>query len=289
MPISDPPTTPRWGDVTDDVRQLIRQRLQDKFDLDLSVPHISHAVDDMMKERFKDYRSKLHRQYKRCMSHEEAVQSAPLHVTDEDWRILCDRFSSDSFQKRSKINSDNRGKLEVNHVAGSKSFVRLRHDMRDSVTGQEPGPVDFYKGTHCRQSTGSWVHPRASEIWEEMNTLRSQPTPDGTQRSEPEILSQVLGIRSGYVRGFGHGAKLMAPARAASSRSIVVGDSAIRRADTAEREVQQLRVVVDDIKDQLDRQREEQERRMEEQLARQREEQERRMNDQLARQNSNPS
>ncbi|XP_058109002.1 uncharacterized protein LOC131252143 [Magnolia sinica] len=202
-----------------------------------------------MKERFKDYRSKLYRQYKRCMSHEEAVQSAPLHVTDEDWRILCDRFSSDSFQKRSKINSDNRGKLKVNHIAGSKSFVRLRHDMRDSVTGQEPGPVDFYKGTHCRQATGSWVHPRASEIWEEMNTLRSQPTPDGTQWSEPEILSQVHGTRSGYVRGFGHGAKLMAPARAASSRSIVVGDSAVRRANTAEREVQQLRVIVDDIKD----------------------------------------
>ncbi|XP_058100557.1 uncharacterized protein LOC131245248 [Magnolia sinica] len=203
----------------------------------------------MMKERFKDYRSKLHQQYKRCMSHEEAVQSASLHVTDEDWRILCDRFSSDSFQKRSKINSDNIGKLEVNHVASLKSFVRLRHDMRDSVTGQEPGPVDFCKGTHCRQSTGSWVHPRASKIWEEMNTLRSQPTPDGTQRSEPEILRQVLGIRSGYVRGFGHGAKLMASARASSSRSIVVGDSAVHRVDNAEREVQQLRVVVDDIKD----------------------------------------
>ncbi|XP_058106935.1 uncharacterized protein LOC131250670 [Magnolia sinica] len=156
--------------------------------------------------------------------------------------------------------------------------------MQDSVTGQKPGPVDFYKGTPCRQATGSWVHPRASEIWEEMDTLRSQPTPDGTQWSEPEILSQVLGTRSGYVHGFGHGAKLMAPARATSSRSIVVGDSAVRRADTAEKEVQQLWVVVDDIKDQLDRQRKEQERKMMDQLARQREEQERRMEEELARQ-----
>ncbi|XP_058078124.1 uncharacterized protein LOC131226321 [Magnolia sinica] len=208
------------------------------------------------------------------MSHEEAVQSAPLHVTNEDWRILRDRFLSDSFQR----------KVKVNHVAGSKSFVRLRHDMRDSVTGQEPGPVDFYKGTHYRQATGSWVHPKANEIWEEMDTLRSQPTPDGTQQSEPEILSEVFGTRSGYVRGFGHGAKLMAPARAASSRSIVVGDSAVRRADTAERELQQLRVVVDDIKDQLDKQREEQERKMMDQLAKQREEQEMRIKEELARQ-----
>ncbi|XP_058102097.1 uncharacterized protein LOC131246207 [Magnolia sinica] len=176
----------------------------------------------MMKEWFKDYRSKLHRQCKRCVSHEEAIQSAPLHVTDEDWRILCNRFSSDSFQ-------------------------------RDSVTGQELGPVDFYKGIHCQQATGSWVHPRASEIWEEMDTLRNQPTPDGTQWSEPEILSQVLGTCSGYVHGFGHGAKLMSPARATSSRSIIVGDSAVRQADTTEREVQPLWVIVDDIKYRLDR------------------------------------
>ncbi|XP_058085294.1 uncharacterized protein LOC131232825 [Magnolia sinica] len=105
------------------------------------------------------------------MSHEEATLSAPPHMTDDDWRILCDRFSSDSFQKRSKINSDNRKKLEVNHVAGSKSFAEIRHNMRDSVTSQEPGPIDLYKGTHFRQATGSWVHPRAGEIWIKIPTL----------------------------------------------------------------------------------------------------------------------
>ena len=85
-----------------------------------------------------------------------------------------------------------------------------------------------------------------------MDTIRSQPTPDGSQRSEPEILSEVLGTRSGYVRGLGHGAKLMAQTRAGSSRS-VAGESAQRRADIAEREVQQLRVVINDIKEQLER------------------------------------
>ncbi|XP_058107719.1 uncharacterized protein LOC131251173 isoform X2 [Magnolia sinica] len=206
-----PATTPRWADVTDDVRQLIRHRLTDKFVLNLSVPYISYAVDDMVKERFKEYRSNLHKRYKRCISHEEAVLSRPPHVTPDDWRILCERFLSEPFQKRSRINSANKGKLEVNHVAGSKSFVRFRHDMR----------------------------------------------------SEPDIMSEVLGTRSGYVRGLGHGAKLMAPARGTSSRSIA-GESALRRADVLEREVQHLRVVVDEIRDQLVRQREEQERRIEE-------------------------
>ncbi|XP_058095834.1 uncharacterized protein LOC131241154 [Magnolia sinica] len=217
----------------------------------------------MVKERFKEYRCDLHQRYKRCISHGEAVLSGPPHVTPDDWRILCERFSSEPFQKRSRINSANKGKLEVNHVAGSKSFVRLHHDMRDSVTGQEPGPVDLYRGTHCRQATGSWVHPRASENWAAMDTIRSQPTPDDAQRSELEIMSEVLGTCSGYVRGLGHGAKLMAPAKATSSRSIA-GESALRRADILEREVQHLRVVVDEIRDQLERQREEQERRIEE-------------------------
>ncbi|XP_058081798.1 uncharacterized protein LOC131229793 [Magnolia sinica] len=82
---------------------------------------------------------------------------------------------------------------------------------------------------------GSWVHPRANENWEMMDTIRSQPTPDGSQRSEPNILSEVLGTRLGYVRGLGHGAKLMTPAKAASSQS-VAGESALHRVDIAERE-----------------------------------------------------
>ncbi|XP_058094305.1 uncharacterized protein LOC131240182 [Magnolia sinica] len=113
--------------------------------------------------------------------------------------------------------------------------------------------------------------------WAAMDAIRSQPTPDGTQRSEPEILSEVLGTSSGYVRGLGYGVKLMAPARVASNRS-VVGESTIRRADIAEKEVQHLRGAVDEIKYQLARQREEHERQKEEQ-ERQREEQERRMED----------
>ncbi|XP_058081108.1 uncharacterized protein LOC131229227 [Magnolia sinica] len=98
MLICDPPTTPHWADMTDDVRQLIRQRLQDKFDLDLSIPYIFHVVDNMVKERFKEYRGNLHKRYKQCVSYEEGVQSASPHVTHDDWRILCERFLSESFQ-----------------------------------------------------------------------------------------------------------------------------------------------------------------------------------------------
>ncbi|XP_058068724.1 uncharacterized protein LOC131218057 [Magnolia sinica] len=103
----------------------------------------------MVKEQFKEYRGELHQWYKWCRTHDETVLSTPPHVTIDDWRILYERFLSDAFQKRSRINSLNREKLQVNHVASSKSFVPHRYDMRDSVTGQEPGPVNLYRGTHC--------------------------------------------------------------------------------------------------------------------------------------------
>ncbi|XP_058113275.1 uncharacterized protein LOC131256345 [Magnolia sinica] len=148
-------------------------------------------------------------------------------VAYDEEEILISNSDDDEEIKRGRINSANRGKLEVSHIVSLKSFVRLRHDIRDSVTGQEPGPVDLYRGTHCRQVTGSWVYPKASENWAAMDTICSQPTPNGTQRSEPEILSEVLGTRSVYVRGLGHGAKLMTPVRATYSQSIA-GESTLR-------------------------------------------------------------
>ncbi|KAK1265108.1 hypothetical protein QJS04_geneDACA017842 [Acorus gramineus] len=77
-----------------------------------------------------------------------------------------------------------------------------------------------------------------------MQLRRSQPTPDDTPRSEIQIMSDVLGARSGYVRGLGHGAKLMAPSR--SSR-VVVGAQLKKRAE----ENQQLRIQIEELRDEM--------------------------------------
>ncbi|KAK1302240.1 hypothetical protein QJS10_CPB12g00020 [Acorus calamus] len=87
------------------------------------------------------------------------------------------------------------------------------HQMQNPETGEQRGEVDHYKDVHYRERSGTWVHPLALERWEAMQLMRSQPTADNTQQSELEIISNVLGSRSGYVRGLGHGAKLMAPSR----------------------------------------------------------------------------
>ncbi|KAK1288385.1 hypothetical protein QJS10_CPB19g01994 [Acorus calamus] len=240
-----PASTPRWADVTDDYKHHVYQGLEDKFIIDLSEPHMIYAINDMMKERLQEYRAELHRHYKRFSTHGEAVQHAPMGVTVEEWRSLCERFGSESFQKRSKINSKNRANLVVNHVSGSKSFIRHRHEMQNRETGEERSEVDHYRDVHYREQAGTWVHPLALERWEAMQLRRSQPTQDGsTEQSELEIMSEVLGTRSGYVRGLGHGAKLMAPSR--SGRAVIEAELNRRN-----KENQHLRLQLEELRDEM--------------------------------------
>ncbi|KAB1212436.1 hypothetical protein CJ030_MR5G023978 [Morella rubra] len=50
-------------------------------------------------------------------------------TTEEQWKELCDLFTSEAFMKRSEQNKKNRSKLTVNHAAGSRSFQRTRACM----------------------------------------------------------------------------------------------------------------------------------------------------------------
>ncbi|KAK1299392.1 hypothetical protein QJS10_CPB14g01058 [Acorus calamus] len=142
------------------------------------------------------------------------------------------------------IISENRANLVVNHVAGSKSFIRHRREMQNPETGEERGEIDHYKDVHYREQKGTWVHPLALERWETMQLKRSQPTPDGAQRSELEIMSDVLGNKSGYVRGLGHGAKFMAPSR---SNRVVMEAELKKRAE----ENQRLQLQIEELRDEI--------------------------------------
>lgn len=72
--------------------------LQDKFEIDTSDPHVILTVDDMIQHRLSDYRSDLYKHYKKFDTREEALQNAPLEVTIDEWKVLCERFSSEKFQ-----------------------------------------------------------------------------------------------------------------------------------------------------------------------------------------------
>lgn len=120
------------------------------------------AINKYLASRFRSYRCNLHMHYKNLRGDDQYKRQHPHDdVTQEDWNSICDWFETDDFkvkknhvimiielhifyiclvlllikisciwvQKLSEQNSINRQNLQVNHCAGSRSFVRYREEM----------------------------------------------------------------------------------------------------------------------------------------------------------------
>ncbi|KAB1216509.1 hypothetical protein CJ030_MR4G023078 [Morella rubra] len=72
----------------------------------------------------------MHAYFKKFPSKEAALLKPHPDTTEEQWKELCDLFTSEAFMKRSEQNKKNRSKLTVNHAAGSRSFQRTRACMQ---------------------------------------------------------------------------------------------------------------------------------------------------------------
>ncbi|KAG6495519.1 hypothetical protein ZIOFF_043344 [Zingiber officinale] len=150
---------------------------------------VMKETDRLMSARYRDNRSKMHNHYKK-LSHlppAERRQHIPIEFceTQDDWDYLCTLFESEAFQKRSAINVENRGKLPYNHRGGSKSFIQYSYDGDDMVRLRD----------ECILSQ----NPE-----DDIDVLQIADT----------VCDQVLGTRSGYIRGLGSGLK---PVRSTSS------------------------------------------------------------------------
>ncbi|KAB1206405.1 hypothetical protein CJ030_MR7G027605 [Morella rubra] len=114
----------------------------------------------------------MHAYFKKFPSKEAALLKPHPDTTEEQWKELCDLFTSEAFMKRSEQNKKNRSKLTVNHAAGSRSFQ----------------------------------HTRACMEW--MDAFQRQCDLEGKTYTEIEVYFKILGKKSGYVRGLGRAVKL---------------------------------------------------------------------------------
>ncbi|CAK9178212.1 unnamed protein product [Ilex paraguariensis] len=116
-------------------------------------------------------------------------------------------FSSDEFKKRSAQNARDRAMQNTPHVTGTKSFARMGVEMT-AQTGEVLGPIELYKITHYSNKKHFWVNDYVHHNYEQMVELQSQPIEENEAPvCEEEICSEVLGHKSGYIRGRGHGPK----------------------------------------------------------------------------------
>ncbi|KAB1228133.1 hypothetical protein CJ030_MR4G013735 [Morella rubra] len=103
--------------------------MQDHFDLDYTRQEDVRTVVETMMMARRTHRNRMHAYFKKFLSKEAALLKPHPDTTEEQWKELCDLFTSEAFMKRSEQNKKNRSKLTVNHAAGSRSFQRTRACM----------------------------------------------------------------------------------------------------------------------------------------------------------------
>ncbi|KAB1199928.1 hypothetical protein CJ030_MR0G008966 [Morella rubra] len=104
----------------------------DHFDLDYTRHEDVRTVVETMMTARRTHRNRMHAYFKKFPSKEAALLKPHPDTTEEQWKELCDLFTSEAFMKRSEQNKKNRSKLTVNHAAGSRSFQRTRACMKQA-------------------------------------------------------------------------------------------------------------------------------------------------------------
>ncbi|CAN6541823.1 unnamed protein product [Malus baccata var. baccata] len=166
-----------------DVDKMI-ERITSKYDIDMSLTHVSTYIKNALQRRFVDFRHKLKKHFDSFPTLEEAKQNKHEDVTSqEEWNFLCDRYASDKFKECSNKNAINRSHLTYNHKGGSKSFSAHEEEI-EAKTGEQLSAIDYFEA-------------------EEMLSMKNETTlPDGTVTlTDDEIVLGVLGHKFGYFKG----------------------------------------------------------------------------------------
>ncbi|KAB1199742.1 hypothetical protein CJ030_MR0G014440 [Morella rubra] len=138
---------------------------RDHFDLDYTRHEDVRTVVETMMTARRTHRNRMHAYFKKFPSKEAALLKPHPDTTEEQWKELCDLFTSEAFMKRSEQNKKNRSKLTVNHAAGSRSFQRTRACMKNQESGNI-NPAELYKKNYTNKD-GIWTSEGAREIYKQ--------------------------------------------------------------------------------------------------------------------------
>ncbi|XP_073120394.1 uncharacterized protein [Henckelia pumila] len=172
------PLVTSWEDVALVDKQLIFDRLDNKF-IYPKTSVVKAEVERLAMRTIRDRRCKMRRHWKQLdgLQNKDAPKRKPYKgVSQENWVFLCDYFGKKEQMEISEKNTNNRFSRLLEGAHGSKTLVQHYHDDADMIelrSTQLEGEVSA--------STVDNVH----------------------QPKDLNIMTQVLGSRSQYVKGLG--------------------------------------------------------------------------------------
>ncbi|KAL3638008.1 hypothetical protein CASFOL_018456 [Castilleja foliolosa] len=200
------PVVRKWKEI--DVQNALDpciDHMQIHLDVNMDQPGVRQYVIDRLKNSSRQQRYRLHVHYKKFGNIREAKRNKPASVNDQQqWEILCDHFNSSEFQHQSEANSNNRKKMQAKHVTGRTPFTIIQNEI--SLKNGECDMIELYKFTH-ENVRGTWSSDVAKKNWEQMNELIDLYAAEGVEKSEQEIVTEVIGRGNGYIKGLGYGPK----------------------------------------------------------------------------------
>ncbi|XP_031262438.1 uncharacterized protein LOC116120612 [Pistacia vera] len=109
----------------------------------------------------------LHKKFKAYGTKEKALQNRPKEIKDpDDWIYLCDIFSNEKLQARSKTYSENQAKMRCNYRGGSKNFIQHKKE-KGNQPEESVGPVQLFHDT-------LWINEQARELYVSSSSLNYQ-------------------------------------------------------------------------------------------------------------------
>ncbi|XP_062097037.1 uncharacterized protein LOC133803103 [Humulus lupulus] len=170
-----------------------------------------NGIDREMKDRYRNRKTLRHEHFEKYYNGPEdwdKVLNNPTNdVNKEEWKQICQLFTSPQFIARSIKNKENRKKQKYSTTQGTKSLAAVRFEKTN------PDLIESWKNYHWKKSKNDFVNDDARQDYEKLKAdfeLRTQQTStDASNNDSPssvdqeEVLQKVLGQRRGHERGVG--------------------------------------------------------------------------------------
>ncbi|XP_060972058.1 uncharacterized protein LOC115718031 isoform X1 [Cannabis sativa] len=188
-----------WENVPEQFEHLILTKLKHYYQMDSNPKLIAISIAEMA-EKYKTRKNirlaHFKKYYQNPEDFENAVKNPPNELSEEQWRLICQLFTTSEFIQRSKENALNRQKMKYSSTQGSITMAKTLHQ------NQEKSYIETWKDCHTKKGTHTFINEAAKNKYEEMVITRNS-APESSQVSKLEILRQTLGERRAHQRGVG--------------------------------------------------------------------------------------
>ncbi|KAL8499787.1 hypothetical protein ACS0TY_019680 [Phlomoides rotata] len=222
------------------------------MDVNIDDPGVKQCLINRIKISTRNQRHKLHLHFQKYATVQEAKNNKPsFGPNKEQWEELCDYFASEKFKHVSEVNKENRSKLRYKHIAGRKAFtVKSREISLQELNGEACDVIELFARTHSKEEDG-W---ESNEAWEKMKMKRDEYAEQGIDKSSREIMLEVLGHGTGYIKGLGYGPKPPSRRSVSYDTSSELQKKLLETQEklvASETQVEKLKTEVSDFKNQL--------------------------------------